>query len=178
MKITPRFVFAALFVLAFLCLPLYAKWMDSSYYLSLGSRILVYSLAAIGLNLILGFGGLVSLGHAMYMLIGAYAVGLLAHHGIHSAYAHLLAAVAVTLLVAVPVGWVCLRTTGMAFIMITLAFAQMLFFVFVSLKKYGGDDGLTISARSDFAFIDIAQPMVLYYLLLFLVLVTLALVAR
>jgi branched-chain amino acid transport system permease protein len=90
---------------------------------------------------------------------------------------HLLAGLAVGAVVAAIVGWVCLRTTGMAFIMITLAFAQMFYFLAVSLKLYGGDDGLTIAARSDFGWVNLANNTVFYYAI-FAVLVLLLLVFR
>ena len=121
------------------------------------------ALAAVGLNLILGYGALVSFGHAMYIGVGAYAVGILAHHGVSSGWVHLAVALAVGAVVAVVIGLVCLRTSGMAFIMITLAFAQMFYFLCISLKQYGGDDGLTIATRSDFGLFSLSSNNVLYY---------------
>jgi branched-chain amino acid transport system permease protein len=123
----------------------------------------VFALAALSLNFILGFGGLVSFGHAMYMGIGAYAVGILAHHGVHNGWVQLAAGLGAGAVVALAVGAICLRTSGMAFIMITLAFAQMLFFLGVSLRDYGGDDGLQIPNRSDFGLFSLANGTVLYY---------------
>lgn len=154
---SPRAV-TAIIVLALLAvLPFIAAAFDASYYVSLTTRILIYALAAIGLNLILGFGGMVSLGHAMYVLLGAYAVAIPASHGITSGFTQLAIAVSCTALLAAGVGAVSLRTTGIAFIMITLAFAQMLFFGAVSLKDYGGDDGLTVAARSSFGLFDLSN---------------------
>jgi branched-chain amino acid transport system permease protein len=124
---------------------------------------MIFALAALGLNLILGYGGMVSFGHAMYIGIGAYAVGILTFHGVGSGWAHLVVALGVGGVVALAVGAVCLRTSGMAFIMITLAFAQMLFFLGVSLRDYGGDDGLQIPNRSDFGLFSLANGTVLYY---------------
>ena len=83
-----------------------------------------------------------SFGHAMYIGIGAYAVGILSYYGIGNGWVQLAAALVVGALVGVLIGLICLRTSGMAFIMITLAFAQMLYFLAISLKQYGGDDGL------------------------------------
>ena len=120
--------------------PLLAAVFHQPFYVTLFTRILIFALAALGLNLILGFGAMVSFGHAMYMGIGAYAVGMLSHHGFGSGWVHIGAALVVGGAIAVVVGAICLRTSGMAFIMITLAFAQMLFFLAVSLKDYGGDD--------------------------------------
>ena len=138
-------------VLAGLALvPLYAWVMGSLYPLTLFGRILVFVLAALGLNIALGFGGMVSLGHAMYVGLGAYAVGILSAVGVTSGAIHLVAALVATTLIALPVGWIALRTQGIAFIMITLAFAQLFFYVFVSLRMFGGDDGLSIQQLSNF----------------------------
>ena len=157
-----KFFAAAVLVLLGL-VPVLAALLHQPFYVTLFTRILIFGLAALGLNLILGFGAMVSFGHAMYMGIGAYAVGMLSHHGIGSGWVHLGAALAVGAVVALVVGAICLRTSGMAFIMITLAFAQMLFFLAVSLKEYGGDDGLPVAARSNFGFFSLADGNVLYY---------------
>jgi branched-chain amino acid transport system permease protein len=133
-----------------LLVPVYSAASGNGYALILFGRVLVFAIAAVGLNIALGYGGMVSLGHAMYIGIGAYGVALLSAHGVHSGWLHLLAVVAVTAVVAAAVGWVSLRTQGIAFIMITLAFAQLAYFVFVSLRMYGGDDGLTLARMSDF----------------------------
>ena len=157
-----KFFAAAVLVLLGL-VPVLAALLHQPFYVTLFTRILIFGLAALGLNLILGFGAMVSFGHAMYMGIGAYAVGMLSHHGIGSGWVHVGAALAVGAVVALVVGAICLRTSGMAFIMITLAFAQMLFFLAVSLKEYGGDDGLPVAARSDFGLFSLADGTVLYY---------------
>ena len=170
---SPRAV-TAISVLALLSvLPLVATAFDASYYVSLTTRILIYALAATGLNFILGFGGMVSLGHAMYVLLGAYAVAIPASHGITSGFTQLAIAISTTALLAAGVGAVSLRTTGIAFIMITLAFAQMLFFGAVSLKDYGGDDGLTVAVRSSFGLVDLSDNVTLYYAAFIAVLVAL-----
>ena len=170
---SPRAV-TAIMVLALLAvLPIIATAVDASYYVSLTTRILIYALAAIGLNLILGFGGMVSLGHAMYVLLGAYAVAIPASHGITSGFTQLAIAISSTAVLAAGVGAVSLRTTGIAFIMITLAFAQMLFFGAVSLKDYGGDDGLTVAVRSSFGAFDLTDNVTLYYAAFIAVLVAL-----
>jgi branched-chain amino acid transport system permease protein len=163
----PRRIAAAVLLVALGLVPLIAALINQPFYVTLFTRILIFAIAATGLNLILGYGALVSFGHAMYMGLGAYAVGLLAHHGIHNGWLQLLAGLSVGALVAAGVGAICLRTTklggGMAFIMITLAFAQMLFFLAVSLKEYGGDDGLPIAARSDFGLFSLDSNLTLYY---------------
>jgi len=166
--LTPRSVFAVLLLVGLGLVPLISGALAQPFYVTLFTRILVFALAALGLNLILGYGALVSFGHAMYMGIGAYAVGILAHHGVTNGWAQLGAAMVVGAAVALAVGLICLRTTreggGMAFIMITLAFAQMMFFLAVSLRAYGGDDGLPISVRSDFGLFSLQDPNTLYYL--------------
>jgi branched-chain amino acid transport system permease protein len=139
-----------LILAAFALVPLYAWLTGSVYPLTLFGRILVFALAALGLNLVLGFAGMVSLGHAMYLGFGAYAVGICSFYGVHSGPLHLLIALVVTALIALPVGWIALRTQGIAFIMITLAFAQLFYYVFVSLRMFGGDDGMTIQTLRSF----------------------------
>jgi branched-chain amino acid transport system permease protein len=108
----------------------------------------VFALAALGLNLALGFGGMVSLGHAMYIGFGAYAVGIGSALGMESGVFQLFLALLVTAIIAAPLGWIALRTQGIAFIMITLAFAQLFYYVFISLRMFGGDDGMTIQKLS------------------------------
>ena len=156
--------FAAAFLALLALVPVIAAAAGQPYYVTLFSRIMIFGLAAIGLNLILGFGGMVSFGHALYVGIGAYAVGMLSFHGVASGFAHLGAALGVGALAAVLIGLVCLRTSGMAFIMITLAFAQMFYFLAVSLRQYGGDDGMSIASRSVFGMLDLNSGAVLYYL--------------
>src|SRR5262245_30090188 len=158
-----RFWFAAAFLAVLALMPAISHLAAQPYYLTLFSRIMILGLAALGLNLILGYGALVSFGHALYVGVGAYAVGILTYHGIGNGWAHLAVALAVGLVAAILIGLVCLRTSGMAFIMITLAFAQMFYFLGVSLKGYGGDDGLAIPTRSDFGILSLANPTVLYY---------------
>ena len=139
-----------LLIVLFLLVPVYAHFSGDNYSLILFGRVLVFAMAAVGLNFALGFGGMVSLGHAMYIGIGAYSVALLSHHGYDNGFLHLAVLSLSTLVIALPVGFIALRTQGIAFIMVTLAFAQMLFFVFVGLKMYGGDDGLAIANVSNF----------------------------
>ena len=161
-------------VIALLALvPPIAAAIGEPYYVTLFTRILILALAAVGLNLILGYGGLVSFGHAMYIGIGAYAVGILGFYGIENGWIQIAVALAVGALVAVIIGIICLRTSGMAFIMITLAFAQMLYFLAISLKTFGGDDGLTINARSDFGLFSLKSNVALYYFAFVVLMLTL-----
>jgi branched-chain amino acid transport system permease protein len=132
-------------------LPLIAPLAGGTYLVSLGARVMIFAIAAVALDLLVGYGGLISFGHAAFVGIGAYAVGILAAHGIGDALIALPAAVVAAALYALLTGIVCLRTRGVYFIMITLAFGQMAYFTASSLAPYGGDDGLTIAARSTIA---------------------------
>src|SRR5262249_44178972 len=137
-------------------------------------RILIFGMAATSLNVILGYGGLVSFGHALYLGLGAYAVAILSFHGVTNGWVHLSTTLVVSALVSFLTGLVCLRTCGLALIMITLPFAQMFFFLETSLKYYGRDDGLAISQRSDFSpLFSIQSNTGLYYLTLGTLLATL-----
>ena len=137
--------------LVFAVLPVVAPLAGGEHLLSLGSRVMIFAIAAVALDLLVGYGALISFGHAAFIGLGAYAVGILAAHGIGDALVSLPVALAVAALYAFLTGIVCLRTKGVYFIMITLAFGQMAFFTASSLAPYGGDDGLTIAARSTLA---------------------------
>jgi branched-chain amino acid transport system permease protein len=147
--------------------------------ISLFTRIIILAIAAVSLNLIMGFGGMVSFGHAAYLGIGGYAVGILAKEGVNSGLLQWPLAVAASALFAVTVGVLSLRTRGVYFIMITLAFAQMVYYVAIGLDRYGGDDGMTIYKRSQFGtVIDLSNKTVFYYLCLALLLASIYLVWR
>jgi branched-chain amino acid transport system permease protein len=168
---------AFLIALAALALvPAGAMAADAPFYIGLVTRIMVFAIAAVSLDLILGYGGLVSFGHAAYLGIGAYAVGILSYHGIDNGFVHFAVALLAAAAAALIIGFVSLRTSGVYFIMITLAFSQMVYFLGVSLNQYGGDDGLNIARHSAFGVpLDLDEPVVLYYfvlgwLLLFLLL--------
>ncbi|MEJ2175937.1 MAG: branched-chain amino acid ABC transporter permease [bacterium] len=145
--------------------PLAAHLLNQPFYIDLLRRVMIFAIAALSLNLILGYGGMVSFGHAAYLGIGGYAVAILAHHGIHDGFLQLAVAVGGSALVALVIGAVSIRTSGIYFIMITLAFTQMLYFLGISLEEYGGDDGLRLAARSDFgSLIDLGNNTAFYYL--------------
>ena len=160
----PHVWLVAAVLLALLLLPAYASWTSQSYFVTLVTRMMIYGIAATSLNLLVGYTGLVSLGHALFLGIGAYAVGITAFHGIDNGWLQLLLAVAATAIVGALTGLVVLRTQGMAFIMITLAFAQMFHYLGVSLKEYGGDDGMSLPGRSRLAPLDLESDTQLYYL--------------
>jgi branched-chain amino acid transport system permease protein len=146
---------------------------------SLFTRIVILAIAAVSLNLIMGFGGMVSFGHAVYLGIGGYAVGILAKEGIDSGLLQWPLALAASALLALAVGALSLRTRGVYFIMITLAFAQMVYYVAIGLDRYGGDDGMTIYKRSQFGgLIDLSNKMAFYYLCLASLLATIYIVWR
>lgn len=155
----------ALLVLA-LVFPLAAGHYEQEFYIGVASRLLIFALAATSLNLILGFGGMVSLGHAAFLGGGAYTVGVLMHHGVASAWISWPAAVMAGALLALAIGFVSLRTRGVYFIMITLAFAQMVYFLFVGLKEYGGEDGLSMAGRSSLGVVDLSSDTGFYYVVL------------
>ena len=135
----------------FAAVPAAAPLQGEAYVLNLVTRVVVFAIAALGLDLLVGYGALVSFGHAAFMGLGAYAVGILAAHGVNDALVSLPVALGASGLFALATGAVCLRTRGVYFIMITLAFGQMAFFTATSLAPYGGDDGLTLPARSTLA---------------------------
>jgi branched-chain amino acid transport system permease protein len=148
-------------------LPLLAQVLNDAFYIGVASRILIFALAATSLNLILGFGGMVSFGHAAFVGVGAYALGILMQGGVVSAWIGLPAAMLTAGFFALVIGVVSLRTQGVYFIMITLAFAQMLYYLMVSLKSYGGDDGLALAGRSKLDLgLDIGNDSTFYYLVL------------
>lgn len=118
------------------------------FYISIVSRMMIYAIAALSLDLILGYGALVSFGHAAFMGIGAYVVIILTSMGVGDLAVHLVAALAAAGLFALVTGAISLRTQGIYFLMITLAFGQMAYFFFVSLSAFGGDDGMALATRS------------------------------
>jgi branched-chain amino acid transport system permease protein len=161
-----RAPWALLALCVLVALPFVAEALDEGFYITVASRILIFALAATSLNLVLGFGGMVSFGHAAFMGIGAYAVGILMDAGLTSAAVSWPVAVLAAAVFAAIMGAISLRTQGVYFIMITLAFAQMLYYFMVSLKAYGGDDGLSLASRSSWAGWDITGDTGFYYLVL------------
>jgi branched-chain amino acid transport system permease protein len=149
------------------------------FYQDLVNRLMILAIAAISLNLILGNGGMISFGHAAYLGIGAYCVGIPAYYEVYNGWIHFPLAVVTSALFALLTGSICLRTTGVYFIMITMAFAQMLFFAFVSIEAYGGDDGLVIELRSEFeGLVNLESPLMLYYVTFVSLIVCLYLIRR
>jgi branched-chain amino acid transport system permease protein len=159
--------------------PVFVAISGNYFYLDVATRLIILAIAAVSLNLILGYGGMISFGHAAYLGIGAYAVGIPAYYEIYDGYLQITLAVVLSALFALITGAICLRTRGIHFIMITMAFSQMLFFGLVSIEEYGGDDGLVIEYRSEFSgLLDLEQATQLYYAALVSLVVFLFLIGR
>jgi branched-chain amino acid transport system permease protein len=168
-RLSPRLQRALpwLLLAAAAALPWIAQALDQVFYIGVARRILIFALAAASLNLILGFGGLVSLGHAAFFGVGAYGVGILMVEGVRSAWIAWPLAVLAAAAFALAIGAVSLRTRGVYFIMITLAFAQMVYYVAVGLKTYGGEDGLNLPGKSQVGLgIDLSHDITFYYVVL------------
>ena len=161
---TPRGIATALILLVLAALPLLTQAFDQRYLLSIGTRIVIWSIAAVSLNMILGYGGLVSFGHAMFFGIGGYAVGILSAHGVSSGWIQWPVALLAATAWAALIGALSLRTRGLYFIMITLAFAQLVYYVGSGLEAYGGDDGLNISRSRFPGLIDLRDKASFYWL--------------
>ncbi len=152
---------------AFALAPVFTALMDQPYLLDIAMRMMCLAIAAVSLNLILGYGGMISFGHAAFIGIGAYAVGIPAYYGEYNGFIQIPLAVGISALFAPVTGAICLRTRGVYFIMITLALAQMIFFLSVSAEQYGSDDGLNIWQRSEFGvtWFDLENALTMYYVI-------------
>jgi branched-chain amino acid transport system permease protein len=172
-----RVWFAIVLLVALALLPPLMLAIGQEFYIGQFRRILIFAIVAISLDLILGYGGMVSLGHAAFFGVGAYVVAILNWHadrevplfglmlGTHNVLITWTAAMAVSAFLALLIGLISLRTTGIFFIMITLAFAQMVYFFFVSLRAYGGDDGLRFPGDTMvLGVIDTENDVAFYYL--------------
>jgi branched-chain amino acid transport system permease protein len=174
-----RVPFVVILIAGLALLPVYTAASGDQFVLTLFTRIVILAIAATSLNLILGYGGMVSFGHAVYLGIGGYAVGILAYEGVPSGFVQWPVAILVSALFALIVGALSLRTRGVYFIMITLAFAQLVYYFGVGLDRYGADDGLSIRQRSQFAgLLDLTNRTQFYYLCFVLLLATIYLTWR
>lgn len=191
--LTRRAIVHGLALIVLVLLPPLADAAGEPFLTTVASRILIYAIAAVSLDFILGYGGMVSFGHAAFFGIGAYTVGILMHHafdgtvipflsgdwtGSVSAFVQFPLAILVAGLFALVIGALSLRTQGVYFIMITLAFAQMLYYFMISLPTYGGEDGLNLWERSALPPLDLYDEWQFYYLTLVLLLLFLALMQR
>ena len=176
---SPGRVVALAALAAALAVPWLLHALGADFYLSFASRIVIFALAATSLNLLLGYGGMVSLGHTAFFGLGAYATGIMLSEGVQSAAAQLLVTLLLVALAALLIGAISLRTRGVYFIMITLAFAQMLFYLANSIKQWGGDEGLTVKVRTLLPFgLDLRDGATLYYTALALLALALVVLAR
>ncbi len=167
MKVSARNILLAAGLLLLIALPALAALLNQPFYVDQFRRIMIFAIAAVSLNLILGYGGMVSFGHAAYLGVGAYAVGVLAHYGVLNGYVQWAVAMGASALVALAIGAVSIRTSGIYFIMITLAFTQMLYYLGISIEEFGGDDGMRLAVRSQFpGLLDLRNGTAFYYLVL------------
>lgn len=139
-------------LVALALLPVVGTQLGLDYYVGFVRRMLIVMIAATSLNFILGYGGMAALGHAGFIGVGAYTVVALVDAGVSSAWGAWGAAVLVSGAFATLIGAVSLRTRGVYFLMITLAFAQMLYYLAVSLSAYGGDDGYGLYSPLELGF--------------------------
>jgi branched-chain amino acid transport system permease protein len=153
-----------------LVFPLSAPALNLDFYVSFVRRVLIFALAATSLNFILGYGGMVALGHAAFFGAGAYVVAMLSVQGVPQALIAWPIAMLVAGALALVIGLISLRTRGVYFIMITLAFAQMVFYLFISLRQYGGEDGINLVGPSVLPGLNLANDRTFYYVVLVVVL--------
>jgi branched-chain amino acid transport system permease protein len=156
-------------------MPFLAPALGEPFYVKVFARVMIWSIAAISLNLIMGYGGMISFGHAVFLGIGGYAIGIASFHGLDNAWIQWPLAIGLCALIGLIFGAISLRTRGVYFIMITLALAQMIFFLSVSAEQYGSDDGLNIWQRSDFgiAWFDLEDALTMYYVIFAVLLIVL-----
>lgn len=175
----PPWALLAFIAASLALLPVISHWVDAPFYITLFSRIMIFALIALSLGFILGFGGMVCFGQAAFAGVGAYVVLVMSDHAVKgvplldwpfvigssgSAFITWPAAMLVSGFVALLIGVIALRTRGVYFIMLTLAFAQMIYFFFVNLDSYGGEDGATLPERSSTAgLLDLDDKVVFYY---------------
>ncbi len=182
-----------LIMVGFILVPLWAWMTDEPFIITLTTKAAILALGGIGLNIALGLGGLVSLGHAAFFGIGGYAMGILASHaqsydpiletpflieGTKSMIVIWLVAMITSGLAALAIGALSLRTSGVYFIMITLAFGQMFFFFSISWPAYGGEDGLSIYVRNSFPGLNTLDPIQFYIIVFVIMALALFLTAR
>lgn len=171
-----RWIFPTALLGLLLAFPPIAAATGLEFYQGLLTKIMIFALAASSLNLILGYGGMVSFGHAAYFGLGAYTVAILMREGVTSGWVIWAIAVGLSALLALLIGAISLRTRGIYFIMITLAFAQMIYYLVISFKQYGGEDGLR-ARRPEFGLFELNETT-LYYLTLGVLLAALYLLYR
>jgi branched-chain amino acid transport system permease protein len=176
-------------LLAFALVPVMANMLGEPFYIKVFTRIMAVGIAALGLGLIINYGGMVSLGHAAFVGVASYVVAILGFHGssgasslgflaTSNAFIVWPVAILVSALMAFLIGLVAVRTAGLSFIMITLAFAQMLFYFFLALPTYGGESGLPMEQRSVLGPLPMDDRTSFYYLVFVVLVACLALVSK
>ena len=183
----------SILAIALVAVPLIAMGMDEPFIITLATKVAIFAMAGVGLNLVLGFGGLVSFGHAAFFGIGGYAAGILASHALNyepimespfliegttQMIVIWIVALVVSALVALAIGAITLRTSGVYFIMITLAFGQMLYYFAISWSAYGGEDGLSIWVRNEMPGVNTLDPIQFFAVAFVLLCLTLWFAAR
>jgi branched-chain amino acid transport system permease protein len=176
-----------------LLVPVAALFLDEPFFITLATKVAILALAAVGLNLALGQGGLVSFGHATFFGVGGYSMGILASHaqsftplmevpflieGTNSMPVIWLVAMIASALVALVVGALSLRTSGVYFIMVTLAFGQMFYYFTISWPAYGGEDGLSIYVRNQFPGLNTLDPIQFFGICYVILMLALLFVSR
>ena len=167
-----------LLFLALLALALAVPLMHSIYYTRFATQIAMYGMAAVSVDLLLGYAGMITFGQAAFFGVGAYAAGMISVAGLHEALIVWPLAMIATMGFALVIGALALRTEGFQFIMVTLAFAQMVYYIGESLRTYGGDNGFTIGRRNTLAGMSLADHTVFYYVVLALLVIVLTLTSR
>ena len=172
-KLKLSILIGSFLILAALPVVAESEMIDEPFYIDLMARVMIFSIAAMSLDFILGYGAMISFGHALYLGLGTYAVGIMAHYELTNGWMQLLVCISGTAFIAFILGLISLRTSGIYFIMITFALAQMFYFLGISLEAFGGDDGLPIDTRSEFfSFFDLNETWNMYYLILGTLVVT------
>lgn len=171
-------IFGFIVIAALFLLPYAAGYFGESFYVGVVNRILIFAIAATALNLAFGYGGLISLGHAFFLGLGAYSVAIPSVFGVSNGFVHLGICLVSSAIASAITGAISLRTRGIGFIMITLSFAQMGYFAFSSLKQFGGDDGTPIAASSTFGPIDLGNGTHLYFVTLVILIVMIYAMAK
>jgi len=159
----PRIFVLMVCLLILAVLPYFATLLQQEFLYRVGTRIMIYAIAAVSLDLILGFGGMVSFGHAVFIGLGGYSIGILSHYGITNGFLQFAVAIAGCAVFAGLTGAICLRTGGLYFIMITLAFSQMLYYLGIGLEEFGGDDGFRVENSVFFPGFSLGNRLILYY---------------
>lgn len=173
-----RFSRRTLLYLALFALALAVPLMGNTYYTRFATQIAMYGMAALSVDLLLGYVGLITFGQAAFVGVGAYVAGMLTVAGVQDALIVWPAAVLGAVAFALVIGALSLRTEGFQFIMVTLAFAQMVYYIAQSLRSYGGDNGFTIPRRNTFAGMSLANHTLFYYVVLGLLVVVMVAAAR